>query len=184
MKNDGEVSDIRCFFWWLTHGNAGRRTLKTSIKRCNAEFHSQAVLEGILELKAQSHLCPAEIECIEIEIFAVAYHIIGGGKEGEKCQIHTKEEADHSLPYLVAVAPLERAVTPAQYAPERITREDVQSLLWKVRIQPDETLSARFPAEMPCRLCLFLRDRRVLALEKRGGFMDSRGDAENRKERS
>ncbi|HEU5384059.1 MAG TPA: MmgE/PrpD family protein [Ktedonobacteraceae bacterium] len=140
--------------------------LKTSIKQYNAEFHSQSVLEGILELREQYQVRPEEIERIEIEIFGVAYHIIGGGEEGDKRHVRTKEEADHSLPYLVAVALLDGEVTPAQYAPERITCEDVQTLLQKVHIQPDDGLSARFPAEMPCRLRLFLSGNRFLHLEK------------------
>ena len=48
--------------------------------------------------------------------------------------MHTKEEADHSLPYMVAVALLDGEVTPAQYLPERIVREDVQRLLRQVAV--------------------------------------------------
>jgi 2-methylcitrate dehydratase len=80
--------------------------------------------------------------------------------------VRTKEEADHSLPYMVAVALLDGDVSPAQYAPERIMREDVQNLLRKVTIQPDETLSKRFPAEMPCRITITLKDGRTLDIEK------------------
>ena len=47
---------------------------------------------------------PHEIECARIEVFDVAYNIIGGGEEGDKRLVHTKEEADHSLPYMIAVA--------------------------------------------------------------------------------
>ena len=36
--------------------------------------------------------------------FDVAYNIIGGGEEGEKTDIRTKEQADHSLPYMLAAA--------------------------------------------------------------------------------
>ena len=56
----------------------------TSIKQYNAEFHSQSALEGVLELKEFYQVRPEEIESIEIEIFDVAYHIIGGGEEGDK----------------------------------------------------------------------------------------------------
>ncbi|HYX50372.1 MAG TPA: MmgE/PrpD family protein, partial [Ktedonobacteraceae bacterium] len=130
--------------------------LRTSVKKYNAEFHSQSALEGILELRAKHNVSPAEIENIKVEIFDVAYHIIGGGEEGDKRQVHTKEEADHSLPYMVAVALLDGDVSPAQYVPERIVREDVQTLLQKVTVQPDESFSKRFPAEMPCRIHITL----------------------------
>ncbi len=139
---------------------------RTSVKKYNAEFHSQSVLEGVLELRAAHHVRPEEIESIRIDIFDVAYHIIGGGEEGDKQRVHTKEEADHSLPYMVAVALLDGDVSPAQYARERIVREDAQNLLRKVTIQPDETLSKRFPAEMPCHITIMLKDGRALDIEK------------------
>lgn len=138
----------------------------TSVKKYNAEFHSQSVLEGMLELRATQHVRPEEIESVRIEIFDVAYHIIGGGEEGDKRQVRSKEEADHSLPYMIAVALLDGDVSPAQYVPERIVREDVQNLLHRVTIQPDETLSQRFPAQMPCRIQITLKDGRQLSNEK------------------
>jgi 2-methylcitrate dehydratase len=138
----------------------------TSVKKYNAEFHSQSVLEGILELRTAQHIQPEEIERVKIEVFDVAYHIIGGGEEGDKRQVQSKEEADHSLPYMVAVALLDGDVSPAQYEPERIVREDVQSLLHKVVIQPDEMLSKLFPAQMPCRIWIILKDGRQFNIEK------------------
>src|SRR5437667_430905 len=139
---------------------------RTSVKKYNAEFHSQSVLEGILELRAKHHVRPEEIESIRIDIFDVAYHIIGGGEEGDKQQVRTKEEADHSLPYMVAVALLDGDVSPTQYVPERIGREDVQSLLHRVTIRPDETLSRRFHTEMPCRITITFKDGQALHIEK------------------
>jgi 2-methylcitrate dehydratase len=139
---------------------------KTSVKKYNAEFHSQSALEGVLELRAAHHIGPDEIESVRIDIFDVAYNIIGGGEEGDKQHVRTKEEADHSLPYMVAVALLDGDVSPAQYAPERIAREDVQNLLRKVTIRPDEALSQRFPAEIPCRIQIRLKDGRTLDREK------------------
>ena len=139
---------------------------RTSVKKYNAEFHSQSALEGILELRAKHYMRPEEIESIRIDIFDVAYHIIGGGEEGDKQQVRTKEEADHSLPYMVAVALLDGDVSPAQYVPERIVRNDVQTLLQKVTIKSDEAFSKRFPAEMPCRIQITLKDGRTLAIEK------------------
>ncbi|MBF6613501.1 MAG: MmgE/PrpD family protein [Chloroflexi bacterium] len=139
---------------------------RTSVKKYNAEFHSQSALEGVLELRAARHVRPEEIESVRIDIFDVAYHIIGGGEEGDKQRVRTKEEADHSLPYMVAVALLDGDVSPAQYQPERIVREDVQSLLRKVTIQPNAALSKRFPAEMPCRIQIMLKDGRTFDIEK------------------
>ena len=107
-----------------------------------------------------------EVVRIEIDTFDVAFNIIGGGEEGDKTSVHTKEEADHSLQYMTAVALLDGEVMPEQYRPERIQREDVQTLLKKIFVRPDPSCSERFPEEMPCRLRVFLRNGRVLKMEK------------------
>ena len=146
---------------------------RTITKRYNAEIHSQSVLEGILELRRGNALAPDAIARVEIEIFDVAYKIIGGGEEGDKRTVVTKEQADHSLPYLVAVALLDGDVMPAQYVADRITRADVQALLRRVSIRPAVDLSGRFPGEMPCRIAVHLVDGRVLRVERRdyAGFI-------------
>lgn len=143
------------------------RVTLTILKKYNAEVHSQSATEGALELKAEHGFTAQEIERIEIEIFDVAYHIIGGGEEGDKTRVVTKEEADHSLPYIVAAAILDGDVMPPQYHPERITGEDVQSLLRRVTVRAVDDYSRRFPEEMPCRLKIHLRGGRVVEKEKR-----------------
>ena len=108
-----------------------------------------------------------------MRIFDVAYNIIGGGEEGAKVEVSTKEEADHSLPYILAVALLDGDVMPAQYAPSRITRGDVQSLLKRVRVSPDPGFSAAFPASMPCAIAVELESGEVLEGETKDyeGFL-------------
>ena len=106
------------------------------------------------------------VERIELETFQVAYDIIGGGEEGDKKQIRTKEQADHSLPYLLAVALLDGQVMPEQFAPERIIAADVQDCCGGSRCGPAADLTARFPAEHACRLRLHLADGTTLAAEK------------------
>lgn len=143
------------------------RVRRTIVKKYNAEIHSQSVLEGVLELRETHHFTGEDVVQVRIDIFDVAYHIIGGGEEGNKIIVGTKEEADHSLPYMVAVALLDGEVWPEQYRPERIARQDVQSLLRRVHVRPDPEFSRRFPEEMPCRIQVELRDRRILQTEKR-----------------
>lgn len=143
------------------------RVTRTIIKKHNAEIHSQSAIEGILELKRENPFSPGDVERIEIEIFDVAHKIIGGGEEGDKTIVLNKEQADHSLQYMVAAALLDGQVMPEQYLPDRIGRRDVQTLLHKITVRPRKEFSDRFPGEMPCRLIVFLRDGRRLIKEKR-----------------
>ncbi len=142
------------------------RVRRTIVKKYNAEIHSQSALEGILELQQMHGLKPEEIDRIEIETFDVAHNIIGGGEEGDKSVVRTKEEADHSLPYLAAVAILDGRVTPEQFLPVRIQRDDAQQLLQKVSVRPKQAYSDRFPEWMPCRIAIALRDGQTLIKEK------------------
>ena len=149
------------------------RVTRTILKKYNAEIHSQSVLEAVLELRARERVVAAQVEHVAIDVFDVAYRIIGGGEEGDKTVVRTKEEADHSLPYLVAVALLDGEVMPEQYRAARIHSDDVQALLRRVTVRPDEEFSRRFPAELPCRVRIVLRDGRSFtrALADYPGFL-------------
>ena len=110
---------------------------RCAIKKFNAEFQSQAVLEAVM-LVRQEHddLRAKDIEEVTVDVPRGAYEVIGGGGYGPKTECHIKEQADHNLQYLVAVALLEGEVWPEQFATERINRTDVQELLRKVTVRP------------------------------------------------
>jgi 2-methylcitrate dehydratase len=103
---------------------------------------------------------------VRLRTFRVAHQIIGGGEEGDKRTVRSKEEADHSLPYMLAAMLLDGEVQPDQYLPERIASEDVQSLLRRVVITPDPALSEQFPRRMPASLDVELDDGTVLHAER------------------
>ena len=140
---------------------------RTILKKFNAEIHSQSAIEALIELQEENEVKPDQVERIELDTFQVAFDIIGGGEEGSKYEVHTKEEADHALPYLLAVALLDGQVLPDQYRPERISADDVQDLLHRVEIKRDDSLSERFPQEHSARIRLQLRDGQVLEREQR-----------------
>ena len=111
----------------------------------------------MLELRKAHPFDPAEVVGIEAEVFQEAYDFTGGGKFGPKTDVHTKEDADHSLPYLLAVAALDGDVQPAQLSPKRIEKPDVQGLLQKVKVRPDARFTSRYPGEVPTRVTVRLK---------------------------
>lgn len=147
---------------------------RTIIKKHNAEIHSQSALDAALEIRDKEGFDPDKIDKIHLTTFDVAYSIIGGGEEGDKQLIRTKEEADHSLPWMLAVVFLDGHLNPEQYAPERITADDVQALMKKVEITPSDELSERFPEHMPAELQVTLSDGTEFSTSKDSysGFHD------------
>lgn len=147
---------------------------RTIIKKHNAEIHSQSALDAAQEIRDKEGFDPDEIDKVHLTTFDVAYSIIGGGEEGDKQLIRTKEEADHSLPWMLAVVLLDGHLNPEQYAPERITADDVQALMKKVEITPSDELSERFPEHMPAELQVTLSDGTEFSTSKDSysGFHD------------
>ena len=137
----------------------------TVIKRYNAEVHAQTAINATLELQQAYALNANDVIKVEVDIFDVAHRIIGGGEDGDKMLVFSKEDADHSLPYLIAVALLDHAVTPAQFRAKRLQRPDVQALLCRVVVRPLTDYSERFPEAMPARVTLTLKDGRILTRE-------------------
>jgi 2-methylcitrate dehydratase len=150
------------------------RVSRTIIKKHNAEIHSQSALDAAQYVRAQAGFNADAIKRIHLTTFDVAYSIIGGGEEGDKRQIRTKEEADHSLPWMLAVVLLDGELNPEQYDPDRIVAQDVQELMQKVVIEPSDELSDLFPDHMPAVLEVELSDGTVLksTLNSYRGFHD------------
>lgn len=132
--------------------------LRSIIKRHNAEIHSQSALDAAQEIRSRVGFDAHAITAVRLTTFDVAHSIIGGGEEGDKRTVRTKEEADHSLPWMLAVVLLDGELTPAQYDPERIVAADVQDLMTKVEIVPSDEFSQRFPDAMPAALEVELAD--------------------------
>ena len=142
------------------------RVNKTIIKKYNAEIHSQATLEGLIEIREENSFNCEDIEKIVLNTFDVAYHIIGGGEEGGKKNIRLKEEADHSLPYMMAAALLDGNVLPQQYEQERILKEDIQSLLKKIEVYEKKEYSDRFPDEEACDITIYFKNGEKITKSK------------------
>jgi 2-methylcitrate dehydratase len=142
------------------------RVFDTMTKRYVAETYAQSAVEGIVELAEDHDLSHDQIESIHLDTFHGAKLIIGGG-EGDRHEVETKAQADHSLPYMLAAALIDREMTNDAYDPARIQREDVQTLLRTVTVEEDPLLTERFESgEMPANLTITLTDGRTLEVRK------------------
>ncbi len=128
-----------------------------SIKRYNAEFQSQSAVDAAVELHGRG-LAATGIASVRLHVAQGAYDVLGGGSYGPKDECRIKEQADHNLKYLIAVALLDGQVLPEQFATDRINRADVQDLLHKVTVRPSRRYTRRIPQEMPCDLTVRLDD--------------------------
>ncbi len=126
------------------------------LKTYNTAIPAQSAVFCTLELHKAHPFDPENVVSIEADVFQDAYDFTGGGRFGPKKNVHTKEDADHSLPYLMAVALLDGDVQTAQLEASRIAKSDIQDLLQKVTVRPDDGFTARYPDELPSRVTVRL----------------------------
>jgi 2-methylcitrate dehydratase len=116
--------------------------LNTSIKFWPAEYHSQSAIEAALFLRHQL-LDPARVKSMTIESHDASVDIIGS--EPEKWKPETRETADHSLPYITAIALIDGEVTEKQFQPERFMDPKIWKFLENVKVERNAELSAMYP---------------------------------------
>ncbi|WP_343667877.1 MmgE/PrpD family protein [Chitinophaga sp.] len=149
------------------------------LKSYNAEVHTQSAIEALLELRCKHNIAAKDVARIDATIFLTAYNIVGGGKYGDRKLVQTKEQADHSLPYLLAIAMLDGEVLPAQLLPDRIRRPDVQAFIEHVFVDTGLPLksprkvaevldpyTAPYPEKMPAKITIHLKNGAVIAEKK------------------
>jgi len=139
--------------------------LESTIKKYNAMIHTQSAVHCMVELVKQNKVDPTKVVSIEAEVTRITYDFAGGGLYGVDKVVQTKEQADHNLPYLLAVAMLDGDVMPAQFEPDRIIRADVQQLLKKVSVRPDHEFTELYPVKMPAKITVRLQDGTVIEHE-------------------
>ncbi len=93
-------------------------------------------------MKSQD-LQPEQVSKVQIRSLARAADILS---DPSKYDPHTKETADHSLPYVIAAALAERQVTPVQFTMDKIMNPRIREQLKKVEVVADPEIEKVFPA--------------------------------------
>jgi 2-methylcitrate dehydratase len=118
------------------------------ITRCGMKaFPSEALthtpISAVLALVKDHDLQPDHIAKVHIRTTARGADILS---DPSKYDPHTKETADHSLPYVIAAAIAERQVTPLQFTEAKIMHPVIRAQLRKVQVVADPEIERVFPA--------------------------------------
>jgi 2-methylcitrate dehydratase len=163
--------DMKLRIDWDNQGYEG--VVESTIKKYNAMIHTQSAVHCMVELVRQNRaglsvaegFNPGQVASIAAEVTQMTYDFAGGGLYGVDKEVRIKEQADHNLSYLLAVALLDGNVMPAQFTPERINRSDVQALLKKVSAKPNQAYTEQYPRRMPAKITVRLQDGTIFEHE-------------------
>jgi 2-methylcitrate dehydratase len=131
----------------------GRFTVpgRNMLKRYAAQMSTAGPIELVLTLARRHEIGPEDIEEIIVHSTAeLARYAAGAGAQRPV----SREAADHSLPYVLAVALIEGDVLPAQYAHRQWEDPRMITLMDKVTCRVDPQLDRRAQADgsMPARV--------------------------------
>ena len=111
----------------------------------------------MLDLVKQNDLMPERVEKIRIRSLARAADILA---DPSKYDPRSKETADHSLPYVIAAALVDRQVTPLQFTPEKIMDPAIRAQLKKVEVVADPEIEKVFPGLQRAIVSIHMTDGR------------------------
>ncbi len=127
------------------------KILECSIKRFPLGQYSQTVVEAALELRAKIASVD-EIAEIKIETVTAAIRLMAG--DPEKWTPGTRETADHSMPYTVAVALIYGKVESQHFDDEYLRDPKILGLAARVKVAISEEADRHMPHAMRCHFTL------------------------------
>jgi len=119
------------------------RITQCGMKAFPTEALTHTPISATLALVKDNDLKPDDIAKVHIRTTARGADILS---DASKYDPHTKETADHSLPYVIAAAIAERQVTPLQFTMEKIMDPTIREQLNKIVVVADAEIEKVFPA--------------------------------------
>jgi 2-methylcitrate dehydratase len=127
------------------------KLMECSIKRFPLGQYSQTVVEAALQLRSKVS-GPDEIAEVRIETVTTAIVLMAG--DPDKWEPKTRESADHSMPYTVAVALVHGEVEEKHFGERYLNDPVIRGLTRRVKAKATAEADARMPAAMLCRMVL------------------------------
>lgn len=134
--------------------------LQNGFKYFPSILASHAAIQATLDVVKGNNLDPAGIAGIVNETYATVKSHFSAKT------VTTGMGARVSVPYCCAVAALDGAVGQAQFAPGRVMRADVQTLLANTEVVAVDALTKLYPAKFPARVTVTMKDGRHFTAQR------------------
>jgi 2-methylcitrate dehydratase len=131
------------------------RILDCGMKSFPIEALSHSPLTAMMKTVKEYKIQAGDVKEIKVEVIARAADILG---DPHKYRPDSKETADHSLPYCMAVGLVDGMVTPLQFREERVRDQSLIPIMDKVKVVANEEFEALFPKFQPSRVTITTND--------------------------
>ena len=120
----------------------------TTFKFYPSQIHTQAPIGLAVDLHGR--VSAPDIESITIETYRSG--VSSPDTEPEKWDPQTRETADHSIPFLVAMALQDGAVTPGSFTPQRVADPTLRALMSRMTMTEGPGFTEKYPQQYNCRI--------------------------------
>src|SRR5262249_55646561 len=133
------------------------KIIDCGMKRFSIEALSHAPLTAMMKCVKENGIKADQVAEIKVEVIARAADILG---DPHKYRPSSKETADHSLPYCLAVGLIDGMVTPLQFKEERIHDSTLIPVMDKVKAVANSEFESLFPKFQPSQVTITTTDGR------------------------
>jgi len=131
------------------------KIMKCSMKAFPTEALTHTHLSAVLKAVTENNITYDQIDEVTITTIARACDILF---DPHKYRPDSRETADHSLPYCVAVALVDHRVTTQAFTEEKLKDERIWQVIDKIKGQASQEFERMFPAKQPSRVVVRTAD--------------------------
>lgn len=133
------------------------KILECGMKAFPTEALSHTHLTCTLKVMLNNGLNYTDIEEVKITTLAQAYDILF---DPAKYRPESRETADHSLPYCIAAAIVDKKITTESFSDEKLKDPRIFEVIDKIKGEPSIEFEKMFPAKQPSRVVVKTKDGR------------------------
>lgn len=131
------------------------KILECSMKAFPSEALTHTHITTTLKAVIENDIKPENIKEVRVTAIAKAVDILF---DKNKYEINSRETADHSLPYCVARAIIDRKITTKSFDKEKLFDPLLKDLIYKIKGEPSEKFEKMFPEKQPSQVVIRTKD--------------------------
>ncbi len=137
------------------------KILDCGMKAFPTEALTHTHISATLKAVTENNIQPDDIESVTVTSIARACDILF---DPHKYEPKSRETADHSLPYCLARAILDREISTRTFDDEKINDPAVSKIIHKIKGEASEEFERMFPAKQPSRVTLTLKNGKSVSV--------------------
>ena len=134
-------------------GDLGKsfKILECGMKAFPTEALTHTHISCALNAMINNNLDYTDIEEVKVTAFAQAYDILF---DPAKYRPESRETADHSLPYCLAAAIVDKKITTESFSDEKLKDPRIFEVIDKIKGEPSQEFEKMFPAKQPSKVVI------------------------------